>query len=321
MPTASWFPVAEPAVTPRPLVWIPRPVHPDALTLLAERSDVVLGYGDSAKDFAAVADRVSGILLRTARVDGDMISAAPNLKIIGRHGVGVDTVDMDAARAAGVTVTTTPTANTTSVAEHVFALLLALRRGIVAADRGETGSDSHRAKLVGSELAGSTLGLVGCGQIASAVATIATHGFGMTVLAFDPALDAAEIRRRGAEPTSLDDLLRRADAVSVHVPLVPTTRGLIGQRELALMKKTAVVLNTARGGIINEDALLAALEAGALGGAGLDVTVEEPLPAEHPLRQRSDVIITPHIAGQTSQALRRVSLQAAASILEVVAPG
>ncbi|ASO18711.1 phosphoglycerate dehydrogenase-like enzyme [Actinoalloteichus hoggarensis] len=303
-------------MTETPLIWIPRPVHGDALTLLREHADVRLGYGDEAVTFEEIADRVVGILLRTARVDGEMMRRAPALSIVARHGVGLDTVDLVTAGERGITVTTTPTANTRSVAEHTIALLLAVRRGIGIAVRGD---GDVRAAVQGRELADSTLGLVGFGRIASTVARIARHGFGMRVLAFDPMRSADDIVADGAEPATLNRLLAASDAVSLHVPLTPETHRLIGLDELLTMPKGGVVVNTSRGGILDEDALLTALRRGHLAGAGLDVTVVEPLPADHPLRQEHSVIITPHVGAQTAEAMRRMAVDAANRIIEHLA--
>jgi len=302
-------------------VWIPRPVHRDAVRLLRAHADVHLGYDDGARngavDFDATASELSAILLRTERVDGDMMRRAPRLRIVARHGVGLDTVDLDTARELGIAVTNTPTANARSVAEHTFALLLAVRRGIGLAirDRGHGGEDA-RAAIQGRELFGSTLGLIGFGRIAEQVAAIGRLGFGMRVLAHDPLLADEAISRRGAEPTCLPELLASADAVSVHVPLTSDTRDLLGLDELMSMRPGAVVINTARGGIVDEDALSTALRRGHLGGAGLDVTTVEPLPWDHPLRAEPSVVITPHIGAQTSEAMRRMAMEAAQRIIE-----
>ncbi|MFG2736571.1 NAD(P)-dependent oxidoreductase [Streptomyces harbinensis] len=291
-----------------PLVWIPRPVHRDAVERLRRHAEVRLGYGPDPAPFDAVCHRVTGILLRTERVDGAMMRRAPRLRIIARHGVGLDTVDLDRARAQGITVTTTPTANTQSVAEHTIALLLAVRRGIGLAirDEGDT-----RAAIRGRELHGATLGLLGFGRIARRVAAIAAHGFGMRVLAHDPMVPAADITAAGAEPAELPALLAATDHLSLHVPLTPGTRGLIGAAELAALPAGAVVVNTSRGGILDEEALLAAVRGGHLAGAGLDVTTVEPLPADHPLRAEPTVVITPHTGAQTEEALRRMASEAA----------
>ncbi|MEU6644111.1 hydroxyacid dehydrogenase [Saccharomonospora sp. NPDC046836] len=300
----------------RPLVWIPRPVHDDGLALLRDHADVRLGYGDAATTFDDIAGQVAGILLRTARVDGAMMRRAPALTIIARHGVGLDTVDLDTAEQRGIVVTTTPTANTQSVAEHTIALLLAVRRGIGVAVRNE---GDTRAAIQGRELSGSTLGLIGFGRIASRVAHIARQGFGMRVLAYDPLLPDAGIAAAGAEPAPLDRVLAQSDAVSLHVPLTERTRHLIGLAELLSMPKGGVVINTSRGGTVDEDALLSALRQGHLAGAGLDVTVLEPLPADHPLRTEPSVIITPHVGAQTAEAMRRMATDAAGKIIEHLA--
>ena len=304
----------------KPLVWIPYPIHDKAIEKLSRQSEVVLGYGDTMVPFDAVASRVEGILIRTGKVTAEQIAAAPRLKIIARHGVGVDSVDIDAATAAGVVVTNTPNSNLVSVAEHAIALLLALRRKLVASDRANQlglGAVS-RAELVGRELRGSTLGLVGFGRIATALARIAIDGFGMNVIAYDPILTAEEIRQKGANPVSLQELLAASDAISLHVPLLPQTRHLIGENEFKAMKQGAVIINTARGGIIDEEALLRSLNESYLGGAALDVTENEPLPAGHPFYGRTDVIITPHIGGQTEESLLRVAVDAADCVCQAL---
>lgn len=294
----------------RPLIWIPREVHPDAVAELETWADVRRGWGEAGSAEVEIAPLAQGVLLRTARMDAAQLARMPRLRIVARHGVGTDTVDTAFAREHGIRVTTTPHANVLSVAEHTIALLMAVRRGIGAAAAGRADRDA----LIGGELSGSTLGLIGYGRIARHVARIARGGFGMHVLAFDPAVPDDDIRADGSEPHALDDLLAGADAVSVHVPLLPTTRGLLGAAQFRLMRPHAVVLNTSRGGVVDEEALVAALDAGQVGGAGLDVSDVEPMPVDHPLRNRPDVVVTPHIGGQTREAMRRVAMEAAASL-------
>ncbi|MEU4048666.1 hydroxyacid dehydrogenase [Streptomyces olivaceus] len=295
-----------------PLVWIPRPVHEDALARLRPYAEVATGYGPGATSFDEVSDRVAAVLLRTVRVDGAMMRRAPRLRIVARHGVGLDTVDVDTAKELGIAVTTTPTANSRSVAEHAVALLLAVRRGIGVAVRNE---GDTRTAIRGRELSGATLGLVGFGRIAREVAAIAGHGFGMRVMAHDPMMPAADITAAGAEPADLATLLSRADNLSLHVPLVEGTRHLIGLPELLALPEGAVVVNTSRGGILDESALLDAVRRGHLAGAGLDVTAVEPLPDDHPLRGEPSVVVTPHTGAQTEEALRRMATEAAEHIL------
>lgn len=316
-----------------PVVWVPRPIDDDVVASLRAWADVRLGWGDGAEGWSDVAADVEGVLLRTARVDGAMMREAPRLRIVARHGVGLDTVDVDTAAELGITVTTTPAANSRSVAELAVTLLMVTRRGLGAAwsgggarvgDPGADGSGTvpTRASFVGRELHGATLGLLGFGRIARLVADAARDGLGMRVVAHDPHLSDDAVRAAGAEPADLDALLAASDALSVHVPLTPTTVGLIGARELDLLRPGAVVVNTSRGGIVDEEALVASLDAGHLAGAGLDVTTVEPLPADHPLRGRSDVVLTPHVGGQTREAMARVGHEAAEHLRRVLcAPG
>jgi len=316
-----------------PVVWVPRPIDDDVVTSLRAWADVRLGWGDDAAGWSDVATEVEGVLLRTARIDGAMMREAPRLRIVARHGVGLDTVDVHTAAELGITVTTTPAANSRSVAELAVALLMVTRRGLgaawssgggagaahpqvggsVAGDPGadDSGTVPTRASFVGRELHGATLGLLGFGRIARLVADAARDGLGMRVVAHDPHLSDDAVRAAGAEPHDLDALLAASDALSVHVPLTPTTVGLIGARELALLRPGSVVVNTSRGGVVDEEALVASLDAGHLAGAGLDVTTVEPLPVDHPLRGRSDVVLTPHVGGQTREAMARVGHEAA----------
>lgn len=300
----------------RPVIWIPREVHADAVADLETWADVRRGWGAEAVAEDAVAPLVEGVLLRTARLDAPQLQRMPRLRLIARHGVGTDTVDTVFARERGIRVTITPEANVLSVAEHAVALLMAVRRGIGAAATGT----ASRADLIGGELSGSTLGLIGFGRIARRVARIGQGGFGMRVRAYDPGLSDDEVRAGGAEPCSLDDLLAEADAVSVHVPLVSTTRGLLGTEQFRRMPPHAIVINTSRGGVVDEYALAEALDAGEVGGAGLDVSEIEPMPDDHPLRGRANVVVTPHIGGQTREAMRRVAMEAAASLRSELAP-
>ncbi|MFD5746111.1 NAD(P)-dependent oxidoreductase [Streptomyces sp. NPDC127033] len=299
-------------MTERPLVWIPRPVHTDALARLRPYADVRPGYGADGATFDEISDRVAAILLRTERVDGAMLRRAPRLRIVARHGVGLDTVDVDTARELGIAVTTTPAANSRSVAEHAMTLLLAVRRGIGIAIRNE---GDTRAAIRGRELSGGVLGLVGFGRIAREVAAIASHGFGMRVLAHDPMVPVSVMTDAGVEPADLPTLLSLAENLSLHVPLVEETRDLIGLPELMALPEGAVVVNTSRGGILDESALLDAVRRGHLAGAGLDVTAVEPLPSDHPLRAEPSVVITPHTGAQTEQALRRMATEAADHII------
>ena len=270
----------------------------------------------SAAAVAALAAKVQpvAILSRQGPVTAAAMDAAPGLRIIARHGVGVDDVDIVEAQRRGIIVTRAPGSNTQAVAEHTVALLLALAKDLPLLSAEVAGGAWRKAETKVRDVAGLRLGLVGCGAIGQAVARLAA-AFGMSVAAYDPGLpDGAGIE---AVP-SLHVLLARSDVLSLHLPLLPATRRLIGAAELAALPRGAFVLNTARGGLIDEAALLAALEAGHLAGAGLDVFEDEPPPADHPLRRHPRVICTPHVAGVTDGSLVNMGVMAAECIVAVL---
>lgn len=293
------------------LTWVPRPIDDAACERLREVGEVAVGV-----PWEEVAGRVDAVLLRSARMDRAQIEAAPRLRIIARHGAGYDTVDLAAARERGVAVTVTADANAVSVAEHTLALILAVVRRVAAADAGVRQGrwDQARRAAVGQELDGKALGLVGFGRIGRRVARMAA-AFDMTVMATD---QDAHVERAahdlGVRLVGLPELLATSDVISLHVPLLPATRRLIDARALATVRRGAVLVNTSRGGLVDESALVDALDRGLLSGAGLDVFDEEPLAAGSPLL-RADVTLTPHCGGQTVEAMRRVGLQAADSVV------
>lgn len=259
-------------------------------------------------------DQIEALIVRSrTKVTVDLMDKAPRLRVIGRAGVGVDNIDLEAAKTRGIIVVNAPQATTDAVAEHTLALLFAVARGIPQADASMKQGKWEKKRFMGVELTGRTLGLVGIGRIGAAVAQRA-RGLGMYVLAYDPYLPREVIAQRGAEPVpTLDDLLARADVVSVHVPLTEETRHLIDREALAKMKPGAILLCTARGGVVDEDALLEALEQGHLYGAGLDVFEHEP-PGATPLVTHPRVVATPHIAAQTEEAQRRAALDIAEEV-------
>ncbi|AOS65937.1 hydroxyacid dehydrogenase [Actinoalloteichus hymeniacidonis] len=305
--------------TDLPLVYVPRPVHPDALALLAEHTRVVLGSGPASVAFDEVADEVSAVLVRTAEFRAAQIESAPGLRIIARHGAGADSVDVDAATTRGIPVSVTADANTVAVAEHAIALLLATARRVAEADRAiRRGEYARRTDLVGTQLTGKKLGVIGFGRIGREVARIAAEGFRMRVVAHDPFLDDASIRAAGAQPLDLTTLLGESDAVSLHLPKTPQTTGLLGAVEIDLLSEGFLLVNTSRGGIVDEAALAARLAAGT-GGAGLDVFDNEPIAADHPLATVERAVLTPHIGGQTATAMRQVAMDAAQAVLDALA--
>jgi D-3-phosphoglycerate dehydrogenase / 2-oxoglutarate reductase len=301
-----------------PLTWIPRPVADEAVARLRAHGEVALGYGPEAVDYRTVAPRTTGVLLRTAEFRRQHIDLAPNLRIIARHGAGYDTVDVDAATERGIPFTITGAANAGAVAEHAFALLFAVARNITAADRavGHGAWTAVRDELTGIELAGRTMGLLGCGRIGRRVAQIAT-ALGMSVAVNDPAMSSSDAEALGLRLARKDELLGVSDLLSLHLPLTQRTRKIVDHCALAALPAGAILINTARGGLIDERALLEHLENGHLAGAGLDVLATEPPASGDPLVAHPRTVVSPHIGGQTLEAMRRVAMDAALSILTV----
>jgi D-3-phosphoglycerate dehydrogenase / 2-oxoglutarate reductase len=274
--------------------------------------------GDELADAIASADAV---LVRSAtQITRESLARANGLKVIGRAGVGVDTIDVDAATERGIAVLTAPAGNTISAAELTFALTLALARRVAAADRSMKAGQWDRKSFSGSELYGKTLGLVGAGRIGGEVAKRA-RAFGMQVIAYDPFLTADRAMTLGIDRVELDEVLRRADVISLHVPLTDATTGLLGDRELGLMKRTAVIVNAARGGVVQEESLARALKEKRIAGAALDVFEQEPLPADHPFRTLDNVVLTPHLGASTAEAQQNVAIEIAEAVRAALTDG
>ena len=283
--------------------------------LRASGHDVVeLPAEDKAKlpemigDFDALVVRsgtkVTADLLRAGKENG-----AGRLRVVGRAGIGVDNVDTKAATELGILVVNAPTANLISACEHTFALLLALARNVAAADADIKGEAWNRKKWVGAELQGKTMGVIGFGRIGQQVARRA-QAFDMDVLAHDPFLPDDVIAQHDATPLEMDELLERADVVTLHVPLTDGTRNMLSGERLRKMKEGALLINCARGGVVDEDTLLELLESGHLAGAGLDVFAQEP-PTDWTLATHPRVVATPHLGAQTREAQVRISTQTA----------
>jgi len=269
--------------------------------------DVDAKTGLSEDELVAAVPPYEGIIVRSATViTARVIEAAEALKIIGRAGVGVDNIDLDAATARGVLVMNTPHGNIISAAEHSVALLTALARHVPAADACMKARGWDKKKFTGVELSGKTLGIIGLGRVGSRVARVA-QALSMRVLVNDPYLNPERAKELDVEPCDLETLLRQADFITLHVPLNEATRGLIGAEELAMMKPTARLVNCARGGVVDEEALAAALREGRIAGAAIDVFAEEPLRSDSPLRGLPNVILTPHLGASTAEAQEKVS--------------
>jgi D-3-phosphoglycerate dehydrogenase len=274
---------------------------------------------DTLKEALRAAD---GVIVRSGtRVTADLLDDPGKLRAVVRAGVGVDNIDVAAATRKGIVVMNMPGGNTFSTAEHTITLLMALARGIPAADASVRAGKWERSKFVGTQLAGKTLGVVGLGRIGREVARRAA-GLDMKVLGFDPFLAPDRAAQLGIEAAAgLDQLLPRCDLVTVHTPLTDETRDLIGARELALLPQGARVLNCARGGIINEPALIEALQSGHLAGAALDVFVQEPPPADSPFLKMPNVVLTPHLGASTVEAQTSVAREAAQLMIDFLTRG
>ena len=268
----------------------------------------------SEEEIIALARDADAVLNCYAKMTARVIEHLKRCKIIARYGIGVDNVDLAAASRARILVTNVPDYCIDEVSDHALALLLALARRIIVADGVvRAGAWEVVAHAGIRRLRGRTLGLLGFGKIAKVLAS-KVQPLGMKVLVYDPYLESALIAQHGAQAVSLDRLLAEADAVSIHVPLSPETHQIIGQRELTRMKPTAFLINTSRGGIVDEQALAAALNEGRLGGAALDVLSVEPPPADHPLRQAPNMILTPHLAFYSRESVIELQTKAAEEV-------
>lgn len=301
----------------RPSVWFEREILPD-LRAGVEARAVILGPASVTPDdpYQALPDAV-GIVASVHAYTGDLMDFAPGLRVIARTGIGYDKVDLAAAAERGIAVCNAPDGPTISTAEHTVTLMLMVAKNVKRSEaelRGG-GSDFY-ARHTGIELQGLRLGLVGFGRIARHVASIA-RGLGMRIAAFDPYLDD-ETFGEATRFDTLEQLAASSDVLSLHVPLTADNAGLIGESILAVTKPGAILINTARGGLVDISALEAALDSGHLFGAGLDVTDPEPLPPEHPLLARNDVVVTPHVAAGTAGAKRRIFRSAFGQVMQVL---
>jgi len=258
-------------------------------------------------------------IARHFHADANLLARAPNLLIVSSNGAGFDPVDVDACTAAGVVVVNQSGGNAHSVAEHALGMMLTLSKRIIEADRAlRRDANVNRNALIGTEVQGKTVGIIGIGNVGRRIAELCKGLFGMKVLAYDPYLSAAEISARGGEKVELDDLLRRSDYVSISCPLTRDNRGMIGAREFSLMQPHAYFVTTARGFIHDEAALFDALRDKKIAGAGLDVWAKEPPPPDHPLLQFDNVLASPHTAGVTHEARENMGRIAAQQVLDTL---
>ncbi len=292
----------------------------DGLRLLKKermvKSDVNVGL--APEELKKIIGSYDAVIVRSAtKLTKDLIEAGKNLKVIGRAGVGVDNVDLDAATRRGIIVMNTPEGNTTATAEHTMTLLLAVARKVPQAYLSLTQGKWKREEFMGTELQGKTLGIIGLGRIGREVAKRASQGFGMKVIAYDPFITEQSVKPVGVVTSDFKTLLKQADFITVHTPLTPETKYLINKTAFQQMKQGVRVLNCARGGIIEEKALLAAIRSGKVAGAALDVFEKEP-PVNNPLLKRPEVIATPHLGAATREAQENVSVAVVKQVLDAL---
>ena len=304
-----------------PRVLISDALSPAAVAIFKERGvEADNKPGMTKEELLAVVDQYDGIAIRSAtKITKDVIAAAKKLKVVGRAGIGVDNVDIPAATAAGVIVMNTPFGNSITTAEHAIALMMALARELPAANASTHAGKWEKNRFMGVELYGKTLGLIGAGNIGSIVADRA-KGLKMHVIAFDPYLSAESAEEKGIEKVELDDLLARADFITLHTPLTPETRGIISAEALAKTKNGVRIINCARGGLVDEQALVDALNSKHVAGAAFDVFVEEPA-TKNVLFGHPNVICTPHLGASTTEAQENVALQVAEQMSDYLLNG
>ena len=299
------------------------PVAQPGLDLLTAAHETQIRLGLSRDELLGTLGEAGGwdalIVRSQTRVDAELLAAAaPRLSVVGVASVGIDRIDVEAATRAGVMIVNAPTGNTIAAAEHTMALMLALLRHVPEADASVRTGAWDRTTYTGRELRGKVLGIIGLGKIGRAVARRAT-GFEMRVLASDPYLTAEQAAEAGARMVGLPELLHRSDVITVHTPLNPQTRNLLGRAQLEAMHPGAFVLNVARGGIVDESALADALRSGHLAGAAVDVYATEPMPPDSPLRSAPNLVLTPHLGASTTEAQDRVGIEMAEQVIAALA--
>lgn len=295
-------------------VYITEPIHPQAVELLQEHFEVVQG-----RDLSRIAQEAQGcsaILLRSAKITAEIMDDVPTLKVIAKHGMGVDNIDVEYATEKGILVVNAPYSNMNAVAEHIVMLLLALSKRTVQMDRlTRQGQFSQRTAHKTTELKNATLGIIGMGKISRLVVK-KVSGFEMNILASDPYVTQADVADLPVTMVSSEDVYRQSDFVIVHTSLFPSTFHLVSAEQLSMMKPTACLINAARGAIVDEAALIDALREGRIAGAGLDVFEQEPPAADNPLFAMDGTVLSPHNAALCDGALRAMAMDSAQGIIE-----
>ncbi|WP_303148931.1 hydroxyacid dehydrogenase [uncultured Megasphaera sp.] len=295
-------------------------LHDDGMAVLEKAGvDVVITNSGDPKVMLPELKDADGVIIRIGSIDRETMEQCPKLKVIGRPGVGVDDVDVEAATELGIPVVIAPGANSRSVAEHAMAMMFACAKDMMRSDREmRKGNFGIRSSYKAYELGGKTLGLLGYGHIGSIFAGMAA-GIGMKVLVYDPFIKKEIVEAQGyGYREDMHDVLREADVVSIHTPLTPQTKNMIGEAELRMMKKDGILINCARGGIVDEAALNKALDENWIHSAGTDVVVHEPIDPADPIFHHDNIVVTPHMAGQTREAASGVATLAAEGTVAVI---
>lgn len=302
----------------KPVVLIAEELSPATIAVLGEQFEIRHCDGANRAELLPALASANAVLVRSAtKMDSEAIAAAPNLKVIARAGVGLDNVDIPAATAAKVLVVNAPTSNIVSAAELAVSLLLAVARNVVPANLALKNGQWKRSQFGGVELQGKTVGIIGMGKIGMLVAQ-RLAGFDMKFVAYDPYVTTAPSGGPEIKMVALDELLAQSDFVTIHIPKTPETSGLINAAALAKMKPTAFVINAARGGVLDEDALFEALKSGTIAGAGLDVYASEPC-TYSPLFGLDNVVATPHLGASTDEAQEKAGVAVAESVVAAFA--
>jgi D-3-phosphoglycerate dehydrogenase len=301
-------------------VLMPQEVASEGKNYLRERGyEIKMGSGTTADAIAADVVDCDAILARTAPFPATVFEAGKKLKVISRHGVGYDNIDVARATELGIWVTFAPESNANTVAEHAIGCIFALARNFLQLDREtRTGNFGIRDKLFGTDLSGKVLGIVGLGKIGRRVAKKASQGLEMKVIGYDPYLEAEQVAEFAAPAESMDEVFRSADFLTLHIPGGDANKGIVGKRQFALMKKTAFFINASRGDVVAESDLIEALRGGTIAGAAIDVYAKEPPAKDNPLMAMGNVLLTPHNASQTRECMLRMALHAAQGIDEVL---
>ncbi|MBS3969407.1 MAG: hydroxyacid dehydrogenase [Clostridia bacterium] len=300
-------------------VFLTEPIHQEGINLLKKEVDVIIGSSTASEAIIREAAGCQGIIIRSAKITGEIIKSLPKLKVIAKHGIGVDNIDLNTASEIGVMVVNAPEANIHSVAEHALGMILAVTKNFVQLDQETRKGNFHlRNKIIGTEIMGKTVGLVGMGKIGLLLAQ-KLGGLGVKLIGYDPYANPDTVRKHEiALVETLDELLANSDIITIHTPLTDTTKGMISEEQFNKMKNNAYLINVSRGSIVDEQALYQALKTGQIRGAALDVFEEEPPAKDNPLFTLDNILVSPHNAALTEDALIAMAVHAAQGVLDYI---